>query len=304
MPSSDPVRAILDDIPTDLSEAYIPPLGEPLMTLWRRSAVVQGMSTRLSRSGQHTPIDPDQRRAIQGIHSRILRLHRPYIARGRVDEKYRFSTERAVGAARVILATQVSLSSAPLLRGAFQLVNIQLAVLVLFSTLWQSSSSPARRDEEEDVALITSIFGWLERHAGSRVTEIRLVASSSLKAFRLLMSAYEERKTRQTVLDSSAWSSLGGADGDGESFGNALSRISALVNVPDLLASGAEDEAMYVTPAAISAQSTPGAAGNMSLDSLLAPNQLRTGLSSSSSSTHPTTSFNASPFGASTPLRM
>lgn len=43
-----PRRAILNDIPADLSEAYIPPLGEPLMTLWRRSAVVQGAFFRIT----------------------------------------------------------------------------------------------------------------------------------------------------------------------------------------------------------------------------------------------------------------
>ncbi|GAA5983587.1 hypothetical protein JCM10908_000344 [Rhodotorula pacifica] len=253
-------QAILDDIPTDLSEAYIPPLGEPLMTLWRRSATVQG------------------------IHSRILRLHRPYIAKGRTDETYRFSTERAISAARVILATQVSLSSAPLLRGAFQLVNIQLAVVVLFSTLWQAGDETPR-EVEEDVAAITSIFGWLERHTSSRVAEVKLVASSSLKAFRMLMHAYEERKARRAAIKSSGWPTLG----EEESFGDALRRISTLVAVPDLLAAGPADEAMYITPAAITAQgasngsNSGGGASGMSLDSLLAPTS-------------------ASPFGVTPPL--
>ncbi|GAA5886329.1 hypothetical protein JCM3774_001787 [Rhodotorula dairenensis] len=272
-------QAILDDIPADLSEAYIPPLGEPLMTLWRRSAVVQG------------------------IHSRILRLHRPYIAKGRTDETYRFSTERAISAARVILATQVSLSSAPLLRGAFQLVNIQLAVVVLFSTLWQAGDETTP-ETEEDVAAITSIFGWLERHASSRVAEVKLVAASSLKAFRMLMNAYEDRQARRAAVRSSGWPSattaVAAALDEDESFGDALRRISTMVAVPDILAAGAADEAMYVTPAAITAQGS-----GMSLDSLLAPGALQQHqLSAGQSSTSSSASLQPSPFGSTPPLGM
>ncbi|TKA56963.1 hypothetical protein B0A53_01364 [Rhodotorula sp. CCFEE 5036] len=271
-------QAILNDIPADLSEAYIPPLGEPLMTLWRRSAVVQG------------------------IHSRILRLHRPYVSKGRTDETYRFSTERAISAARVILATQVSLSSAPLLRGAFQIVNIQLAVIVLFSTLWQADDvDDATTPEvvEEDVAAITSIFGWLERHASSRVAEVRLVASSSLKAFRMLMTAYQERKARREAMRSSGWPSL---SGDDESFGDALRRISTMVAVPDILAAGGADETMYVTPAAITAHGGGGggSGGSMSLDALLTPSPMHHQLSSGPS----LSSHQASPFAATPPLGM
>lgn len=233
-----------------------------------------------------------------GIHSRILRLHRPYVSKGRTDKTYRFSTERAISAARVILATQVSLSSAPLLRGAFQIVNIQLAVIVLFSTLWQADDDEATPEVEEDVAAIMSIFGWLERHASSRLAEVRLVASSSLKAFRMLMTAYQERKARREAMRSSGWPTL---SGDDESFGDALRRISTMVAVPDILAAGGADETMYVTPAAITAHGGGGGSGgSMSLDALLTPSPMHHQLSSGPS----LSSHQASPFGATPPLGM
>lgn len=224
------------------------------------------------------------------------------MSKGRTDETYRFSTERAISAARVILATQVSLSSAPLLRGAFQIVNIQLAVIVLFSTLWQADDvDDATTPEvvEEDVAAITSIFGWLERHASSRVAEVRLVASSSLKAFRMLMTAYQERKARREAMRSSGWPSLSGED---ESFGDALRRISTMVAVPDILAAGGADETMYVTPAAITAHGGGGggSGGSMSLDALLTPSPMHHQLSSGPS----LSSHQASPFAATPPLGM
>lgn len=171
-------------------------------------------------------------------------------------------------------------------------------MVVLFSTLWQADDETSP-ENDEDVAAIMSIFGWLERHASSRVAEVRLVAASSLKAFRMLMNAYEDRKARRAAVRSSGWPAV---DED-ESFGDALRRISTMVAVPDILAAGAADEAMYVTPAAITGHGT-----GMSLDSLLAPGALQQqhhqlptdqALSSSSAS-----SLQVSPFGSTPPLGM
>ncbi|KPV74666.1 uncharacterized protein RHOBADRAFT_53623 [Rhodotorula graminis WP1] len=181
-------RAILDSLPTELAEGYIPPLGEPLTSLWRRNM------------------------AVQSVQSRILRLHRPWLGRGWTSARYAESTAKALASARSILQCQVSLNSAPMLKQGFQLLTVQMAVVALFTSLFHSiahpspSASPSSsaspslvtprptQQDDDDLALITSTLPYLTKHTSSRIAAVRTVASSSLAAFRLLLRAYERRK--------------------------------------------------------------------------------------------------------------
>ncbi|GAA5845422.1 hypothetical protein JCM9279_003025 [Rhodotorula babjevae] len=182
-------RAILDSLPTELAEGYIPPLGEPLTSLWRRNM------------------------AVQSIQSRILRLHRPWMGRGWTSERYADSTAKALASARSVLGCQVSLNSAPMLKQGFQLLTVQMAVVSLFMSLFHSlalpspaaspssaSASPSlatsrtSQQDDDDLALITSTLPYLTKHASSRIAAVRTVASSSLAAFRLLLRAYDRRR--------------------------------------------------------------------------------------------------------------
>ncbi|BGP48283.1 hypothetical protein JCM10450v2_004155 [Rhodotorula kratochvilovae] len=220
-------RAILDSLPTELSEGYIPPLGEPLTSLWRRNM------------------------AIQSIQSRILRLHRPWMSRGWTTPRYAESTRKAIASARSILACQISLNSAPLLKLAFQLLNVQIAIIVLFMSLFHSASpSPSSEEDADDLASITSLLPWFEKHLSSRVPEVRTVARSSLAAFRLLLRAWERRR---------AGSGSGEADAEGgaESYGRLLRRVGAIVSA----ASAAGLDPLLAADAADADADAPGALG-------------------------------------------
>ncbi|GAA5896136.1 hypothetical protein JCM8208_007536 [Rhodotorula glutinis] len=181
-------RAILDSLPTELAEGYIPPLGEPLTSLWRRNM------------------------AVQSVQSRILRLHRPWMGRGWTSARYAESTAKALVSARSILGCQVSLNSAPMLKQGFQLLTVQMAVVALFTSLFHSVSRPSpsaspsssaspslaashsTQQDDDDLALITSTLPYLTKHTSSRIAAVRTVASSSLAAFRLLLRAYDRRR--------------------------------------------------------------------------------------------------------------
>ncbi|BGP32255.1 hypothetical protein JCM10296v2_004036 [Rhodotorula toruloides] len=229
-------RAILDSLPVQLRENYIPPLGEPLTNLWRRNM------------------------AIQRVHSRILRVHRPFMAKGWTVEKYRRSTTTAISAARSILACQISLNSAPLLKSGFQLLNVQNAIIVLFMSLWQDSTQTPR-EVDDDLTAITATFPWFEKHVHSRVAEVRMIAKSSLSAFRLLKEAYEDKESRRRAAGD-LWD-----QSQEEPYGRLLQRVGAIVSAT----SGSSTDTLFVSPAATTSQ--PRAGGAISLDSLLAPQQ-------------------------------
>ncbi|GAA6003755.1 uncharacterized protein JCM10292_003360 [Rhodotorula paludigena] len=238
-------RAILDSLPTELHESYIPPLGEPLTSLWRRNM------------------------AIQSIQSRILRLHRPWMSRGWTIERYRDSTAKAIQSARSILACQISLNSAPLLKSGFQLLNCQIAIVVLFMSLWCDSSQPAH-EAAEDVASITATFGWFEKHVSSRASEVRMIARSSLEAFKLLLQAWQEREERRRAGVS--------FDAHEESYGRLLKRVGAVVSsstsstgIDPLMT--ATQQPHHLQPAYIlpTATSEPSLGSGMTLEALLAP---------------------------------
>ncbi|GAA6051731.1 hypothetical protein JCM3770_002704 [Rhodotorula araucariae] len=271
-------RAILDSLPTELSEGYIPPLGEPLTSLWRRNM------------------------AIQSIQSRILRLHRPWMSRGWTVERYAESTRKAIASARSILACQISLNSAPLLKLAFQLLNVQIAVIVLFMSLFHHAGAAAaaqdkhehehahehERDRgrererertrqaetdtaDDDLAAIVSTLPWFEKHLASRVPEVRTVARSSLAAFRLLLRAWERRRALARARAGANTGGVGvggGGGGDvgaggsagrggGESYGRLLRRVGAIVSaasaagVDPLVAAEAADVDVDDVPAAV-----------------------------------------------------
>ncbi|BGO91559.1 hypothetical protein NBRC10512_003219 [Rhodotorula toruloides] len=229
-------RAILDSLPVQLREDYIPPLGEPLTNLWRRNM------------------------AIQSVHSRILRVHRPFMAKGWTVEKYRRSTTTAISAARSILACQTSLNSAPLLKSGFQLLNVQIAIIVLFMSLWQDTAQTPR-EADDDLTAITATFPWFEKHVDSRVAEVRMIAKSSLSAFRLLKEAYEDKESRRRAAGD-LWD-----QSQEEPYGRLLQRVGAIVSAT----SSSSTDTLFVSPAATTSQ--PRAGGAMSLDSLLAPQQ-------------------------------
>jgi hypothetical protein len=56
--------------------------------------------------------------ALQNVHIRLIRFHRPFASRGYRDPKYRSSTDAALASARVVLETQKELdkTNAPLVK--------------------------------------------------------------------------------------------------------------------------------------------------------------------------------------------
>lgn len=65
-----------------------------------------------------TPLYWARTAALQNIHIRLIRFHRPFVSRGYRDPTYRESTEAALASARVVLETQKELdkTNAPLVK--------------------------------------------------------------------------------------------------------------------------------------------------------------------------------------------
>lgn len=104
-------RSIADALPPDLRHDYEAPIGESLAVTWKRSMVTQT------------------------IFNRMMRLHRPFMTRGYKEAKYRYSTDSALEAARMVLLTQQALNS-----GKFTSYFSRAQFVAKFVTIHSSTS--------------------------------------------------------------------------------------------------------------------------------------------------------------------
>jgi len=135
---------------------------------------------------------------LAAIHNRLLRLHRPFLARGWREPKFAYSTAAALDAARLCLVAQQSLTLAPLLKGGFQTLHVQGAIVVLFNALWTEdrlwrADEPVALDKHDDYLLIREAFPFLERCLSHKFEPVRKVAGQALQTVGLLLDAIEKR---------------------------------------------------------------------------------------------------------------
>ncbi|KAI5479669.1 Zn(2)-C6 fungal-type transcription factor [Pseudohyphozyma bogoriensis] len=195
-------RGILESMPPGLREDYLPPLGEEITDMWRRSL------------------------CYQTVWNRMLRLHRPFMSRGYRDPKYRHSTDTAVTAARKCLTAGRALQRAPLIKSGFQLLGIQGSVVVLFMEIW--TEFPEDYANGLDNQLISEAVATFERYSVHRHPVVQKIAKQSLQTISLLYEALDKKRkdAEARIAAGGSWSSEGTEE---ESFGHLLKRIGAIV---------------------------------------------------------------------------
>ncbi|GAA5990395.1 hypothetical protein JCM10908_007351 [Rhodotorula pacifica] len=160
--------------------------------------------------------------ALQNVHIRLIRFHRPFASRGYRDPKYRSSTEAALASARVVLETQRELdkTNAPLVKDCYQLNHIQVSIVVLFCEVYQQHDPSAHPPGEIDLAkqsadyrLISEVSVCFHRAMGSVRERVRAVARQSLLVLQYLFEALHALRP----------------DTEREAFGHLLKRISIAV---------------------------------------------------------------------------
>ncbi|GAA5862110.1 hypothetical protein JCM3774_006178 [Rhodotorula dairenensis] len=160
--------------------------------------------------------------ALQNVHIRLIRFHRPFASRGYRDPKYRSSTDAALASARVVLETQKELdkTNAPLVKDCYQLNHIQVSIVVLFCEVYQQHDPAAHSPGEMDLAnqsadyrLISEVSLCFHRAMGSVRERVRAVARQSLLVLRYLFEALHALRP----------------DTEREAFGHLLKRISVAV---------------------------------------------------------------------------
>lgn len=112
------------------------------------------------------------------IYNRLLRLHRPFVARGWKEPKFAHSTHVALESARRCLIAQQSLTMAPMLKGGFQTLHVQGAVLVLFNGMWTEDAlwrrdDPVKLEEHDDYVLVREAFPFFERGLTHKFEPVR-----------------------------------------------------------------------------------------------------------------------------------
>ncbi|GAA5956837.1 hypothetical protein JCM8115_003836 [Rhodotorula mucilaginosa] len=160
--------------------------------------------------------------ALQNVHIRLIRFHRPFASRGYRDPKYRSSTDAALASARVVLETQKELdkTNAPLVKDCYQLNHIQVSIVVLFCEVYQQHDPAAHPPGEIDLAkqsadyrLISEVSVCFHRAMGSVRERVRAVARQSLLVLQYLFEALHALRP----------------DTQREAFGHLLKRISVAV---------------------------------------------------------------------------
>lgn len=160
--------------------------------------------------------------ALQNVHIRLIRFHRPFASRGYRDPKYRSSTDAALASARVVLETQKELdkTNAPLVKDCYQLNHIQVSIVVLFCEVYQQHDPAAHPPGEIDLAkqsadyrLISEVSVCFHRAMGSVRERVRAVARQSLLVLQYLFEALHALRP----------------DAQREAFGHLLKRISVAV---------------------------------------------------------------------------
>ncbi|GAA5842687.1 hypothetical protein JCM3766R1_005752 [Sporobolomyces carnicolor] len=131
--------------------------------------------------------------SLQNINIRLIRFHRPFASKGYRDPAFRTSTDLALAAARVVLETQKELdrTQCPLVKDCYQLNHVQIAIVVLFSTIWYDQDADAQ--PSPDYRLISDATAAFHRALSSIRERVRNVARQSLLVVQCLFEAYHNR---------------------------------------------------------------------------------------------------------------
>ncbi|GAA5903307.1 fungal specific transcription factor domain-containing protein [Sporobolomyces salmoneus] len=159
--------------------------------------------------------------SLQNINIRLIRFHRPFASKGYRDPTFRKATDLALASARIVLETQKELdrTQCPLVKDCYQLNHVQIAIVVLFSTIWYDQEPESQ--PSADYRLISDATGAFHRALSSIRERVRNVARQSLLVVQCLFEAYHNRpNNRQT-----------------ETYAQVLKRISLIVTEAERRAS-------------------------------------------------------------------
>ena len=172
--------------------------------------------------------------ALEGLHNRLFRLHRPFSTRGYRNPAFRNSTDACIKSARIVIVSTHNIRFAT--RDIwFSYSHVMGAALVLFNDLFQAIDSDAPAAEIDStrstLLLAAEIFGGHAQVASPTLAAV--VQQGSLIIGGLLRAEETRRATRaaQTLLAAS------GVEGDpdepaeeAETFAEVLQRVSRSLN--------------------------------------------------------------------------
>ncbi|KAM0787632.1 hypothetical protein ACM66B_003697 [Microbotryomycetes sp. NB124-2] len=172
--------------------------------------------------------------AIEGIHNRIFRLHRPFSTRGYTQAKYRYSTDACLKSARAVIVSKHNIQHATV-DIWWSFTHATGATIVLFNDLFQAidhDASSSEIDSKRDTLnLAAEIFSQ-----SNLVTEpsLQLVVEQGSKIITGLFRAADSRRMARAArhLLSAGQPQDGGDDEEDEieSFADVLQRISRSLN--------------------------------------------------------------------------
>ncbi|GAA5964165.1 hypothetical protein JCM3765_005360 [Sporobolomyces pararoseus] len=159
--------------------------------------------------------------SLQNINIRLIRFHRPFASKGYRDPAFRKATDLALSASRVVLECQKELdrTSCPLVKDCYQLNHVQIAIVVLFSSIWYDQD--AEDQPSADYRLISDATGSFHRALSSIRERVRNVARQSLLVVQCLFEAYHNRPNNPNQ----------------ETYAQVLKRISLIVTEAERRAS-------------------------------------------------------------------
>ncbi|KAK4051134.1 hypothetical protein OIV83_002956 [Microbotryomycetes sp. JL201] len=173
--------------------------------------------------------------AIEGIHNRIFRLHRPFSTRGYTQSKYRYSTDACLKSARAVIVSKHNVQYATI-DIWYTYSHVMGATLVLFNDLFQAidyDASSSEIDSKRDTLnLAAEIFS--QGHLVSSPS-LQVVVEQGSKIITGLFRAAESRRMARAArhLLSAGQPQDEGEneeEDDIESFADVLQRISRSLN--------------------------------------------------------------------------
>ncbi|GAA6060818.1 hypothetical protein JCM10212_000591 [Sporobolomyces blumeae] len=187
--------------------------------------------------------------SLQNVNIRLIRFHRPFASKGYRDQAFRKSTDIAVAAARVVLETQKELdrTQCPLVKDCYQLNHIQIAIVVLFSTIWYDQDLDSQ--PSADYRLVQDSLACFHRYLSSIRERVRNVARQSLLVAQCLFETLHNRATGKST----------------ETFAQMLKRISMIVTEAERRAAATTSTAsngVSIVPSAASANGSLSTANN------------------------------------------
>ncbi|GAA6062125.1 hypothetical protein JCM10212_003160 [Sporobolomyces blumeae] len=162
--------------------------------------------------------------ALQSIHNRIVRLHRPFLARGWTPgSKFAYSTNACVRSARVILVchhNNVGFAIKPMFSHSLS-ASIVLAA-DLFHHIDAGSTAAEIEGKKENLALALEIFS-VETERRVRSKHLKAIVGQARRVLSGLFLEVEKRRARRMAFAASGKSPEAGAKE--EPFADVLARI-------------------------------------------------------------------------------